>query len=379
MRIRVLLLAALLTSYGCDSHDPLGISRDPLLLEWNTRIPPGLTGYVVGASQRGVLATDGLRVYVTDTDSVVAFDTGTGEELWRVPSPCCLNRTRIYLDDGTLYMAYTDRFFALDPATGREIWAASGFDHVTGLSDQVIDQNRIYAPGLGIITALSRESGVVAWSTVLDPEVPALLHLTDGGDRVCFSMTRYSDPGEVGCLSKSTGEILWRLRSVEIDNPSSATVAEGVLVVGTPGNSEFSSSRAVYGFDLETGQETWRTDLQHRPLQDIVAYDGLAITCLAEERAEQAEFNPPCIGLLAASGTLAWSILLRQGGSDPMLTSGRLYVIDAGDILELDPRTGTILRRIVSEDGEPFVSTPVTAGGRLFALTQTELRSYRLP
>lgn len=391
--MRTTLLAYLASTisiacFACDSTGPLGSTDGPLRPEWVIASPPGLSGFTC-CSVSHVLAADGDRVYLTDTDSVIAVDATDGTRLWQRPAlqACCGAFTRLILDRGVLYVGYTDRLAAVDPSTGLDIWSSSP-DHITDMSPFILDETAIYVPGRGIVTAVSRSTGGILWSTVLESQLPAGMFLADGKDVICFSMTRYPGfnvsigPGQVGCLLKSSGEILWRFVSDSIDNPTSPTVVGQLLILGIAGISEFSPHRAVYAFDLDSGSVAWRIDPGVPPLKAFVAADQLAIACLGADGSgrggHRPEPEPPCVAFRPLTGEVAWRTSLTSLGSDPTPSGESFFVLDAGDIVQIDAATGAIVRHIEAEPGEPFLSTPVIAGGRLFALSERNLRAYRL-
>ena len=375
-------MSCLMVAVGCNAEGPLALVDESPAHDWSAAIPSLLFGQGIGE----LLDTDGDRLYVTDGDSLVAYDAEDGSVVWRLDpfSDCCGFFTRIRHSDGVLYAGHTDRLLALEPATGSVMWS-SEFDHITD-TPFVIDESRIYAPGRGTITAISKVDGAVLWAVELEDVLPAGIHLTGGEDRVCFGVNRWPGfgesvgPGTAGCIAKPTGDILWRVTSTEIETRSSPAIIGNRLILGSAGGSAFSTTRAIYAFDVDDGTLAWKIDPGMQPLRDVVSVGGRAVSCLGEGLGDgRLEIDPPCVALDPSDGSITWQTVLTRLDSDPVIERGRVFILDSGDVVELHPPSGGFDRVVESSAGEPFVSPPVLSGNRLFVLTSDSVHAYRLP
>ncbi len=198
----------------------------------------------------GMLIIQVLHGYTTDDPSyVVAFDSLTGKERWRIErptdapmeSPDAYTTPAILNYGGTTQIVISggDYVTGHDPATGKEIWRAGGLNprrqgNYRIVASPVISDGFIYAPsrrrpllairagGRGDVTA----SHVAwKWDERGGPDVPT--PVTDGK---YFYMV--DDSGMASCLDAKTGKLIWgpeRTAPGTVD--SSPLLADGKIYI----------------------------------------------------------------------------------------------------------------------------------------------------
>ncbi|WP_135824208.1 outer membrane protein assembly factor BamB family protein [Halorussus ruber] len=111
---------------------------------------------------------DGLVYVPTGTGPLVALETDTGAEAWRVDPPRGVQASPA-LADGTLYVACLDGTLrALDAATGDTEWTAAGKTYYGG---PTVGERGVYAVDIdGALSSWTR-SGGERWRVRIDPPV----------------------------------------------------------------------------------------------------------------------------------------------------------------------------------------------------------------
>ena len=168
-----------------------GISAETGLLDvWPKGGPPlvwkiqGLgEGYSSAAVASGRLFIQGQR---GDEEYVLAFDAGTGKQLWRVHTGIPFNESRGHgprstptVDGDRVYALAADGMLVcLETATGKTIWGYNIVDHFHGsvphwgISESpLVDGDRlIVTPGGrgAAVVALDRTSGKLLWQSQSD-------------------------------------------------------------------------------------------------------------------------------------------------------------------------------------------------------------------
>ena len=207
---------------------------------------PGATGKIVaidlasheilwqedlpGPSTRSIAAQDSILVVPTDVGIAVAFDTGTGRELWRFSTEAFTDTPVIGGD--TVYLAGLDlegtrgSLWAVDLRSGAKLWPH------TRPSGQTIPAPVVHADS-GVVHAGTVDGDVVALRAI-DGAVVWTRHV---GAEIASSPTRAGDilyvatNAEIFAMDAGTGDVLGTLAIDGI--PFSPAVAGGYLVLGT--------------------------------------------------------------------------------------------------------------------------------------------------
>ncbi|WP_093285821.1 outer membrane protein assembly factor BamB [Solimonas aquatica] len=224
---------------------------------------PGVAGDAVFAGSRkgdvvAVKRADGGKLWQAHLSSeVLAAPEGDG--------------SRVFARGGD------GKVYALSADTGAPLWSVDrSVPNLTlrGLSPPSVDGNELYV-GLdnGRAMALRSSDGQVLWEQTVSAPVGRneLERLTDidapllqeGGDVFVASFG-----GDLVCLDKDTGQVLWR-RSVR--SYTGLTLAGSTLVV-TDDNG------TVWGLDSSTGSALWHNeDLKYRQLSAPAVFEGKVV------------------------------------------------------------------------------------------------------
>lgn len=274
------------------------------------------------AYQRPAVA--GGRVFVTTLDdTVVAFDLGSGEELWTAERLDWIDAL-VPVRDGLL-VARGAGFQVLDPETGEEAWAhlaqaedgawlstesiavADGVAYVgysiranveLSIGDRSIVEGGVYAVDL--------ESGDVLWTGAVQDRVSAPPAVAD--DTVLVA-TRSGLSDAVLALDRSDGSLRWKVNGV---NGAPRIVAGTACFEGVDGETKRVGNVPVIeetwfyeGVDLATGAESWRRAFRGNGGSSAVAGDLILFA-----RGGRVD------ALRAATGGLAWSLSLDAAADD---------------------------------------------------------------
>lgn len=230
------------------------------------------------------------RVYYTAPDGLRCVDLRTGESLWEPAKP---GTGAIYALPGpTPYIWRTsaakfDRYNALTGALTKNV-TGPGTLYGSTLSRTVMDGNGVFYLNFfegGFWRALVKwdsnkadttwESGIV-WETIHnDLDLPEMFNP--------FNIAVWQEGGVIAiypnggtwtaAFDEATGELMWAIdRAEQIGFEGSGGILDGILVVPC------SADERVYGYDIYTGDEVWRSEpADHpwggfRPYQSVLAY-----------------------------------------------------------------------------------------------------------
>lgn len=319
---------------------------------------------------------DDGRIFTLDASDVVrAFNTKTGDRLWR------FNTQPKHVDASTFgggVAAGAKRVFvgtgygqviALDAATGKEIWRVSLNAPVHGAPT--------YADGRVFVVTVQNELNVLAasdgrklWSHNGLPE-PA--ELVGGASPAVYGDTvivPYSS-GEIYALRVENGRQLWN-DSLAAAQPvgalSSLADIRGEPVVDRDRVLAVSHSGLMVAIDLRTGDRIWTQNIAgtHAPW---VAGDFIYVLSSSDE----------LVCLTRADGRVRWARELphweepdKHEGSifwtGPVLAGNRLIVISSkGKAYSISPYTGAVLGQTDFPDG--VYIDPVVVDKTLYVMT----------
>lgn len=237
--------------------EPAG-PEPPVELQWSTRLGRD------GSIQTPVVA-DGQVFVATRRDGVLlALEAETGEQIWKEHFGQWLSELAVANE--TVYVK--DAFFQTedvqpnlisghDAVTGEQKWAYKLDDDEDQGITLVASSGVLYAAAEESLLALDASTGKLAWrfhpgephrrlsSVALGPEtVYASAHTTRLARRENLA-------GTVFALDPATETIEW---SVELRQAGDIALAGDTLVVR--------DLTDLYGFDSETGEQQWRTELR---------------------------------------------------------------------------------------------------------------------
>jgi outer membrane protein assembly factor BamB len=167
-----------------------------------------------------LLVTQG-SVYAATSNSLTAYNTSDGSQLWHLPDDSSLGQfMEITLANGIIYATQADGASALDARTGKLLWNYKANRHFSGYLAPLTDSDTLYISNFmsGMI-ALDLHTGNPRWQNQLggNGNRPALIAGTlfvGGGD------------GVIAAVRASDGKSLWRFPTNSgMSFPSSLIVA----------------------------------------------------------------------------------------------------------------------------------------------------------
>ena len=325
--------------YGPDSN---AVSRDkvvgpPQRMQWVCG-PTYARSHEINSSMAGMVSAGGGIFYIWDEGpvgqpekrfpsqwSLIARDGFNGMLLWKIPMPNWgwrqwhdetrwdnprerasmlrqLPRTttrRLVATGEKLYvtLGYEAPVSALDTATGELLHTFKG-THGTDeilLNSQILilcvrDTDRTginpkkdfrLSQNIGRIMAVNSQNGRVHWQSEPDTMSPLTL-------AICEDHVYYAKSGQVVCLDRANGQILWRSESVKGRGQSGTLVAQDKVVLFAYGPVAQAKEKRDYqtiryhqahAFSAQTGEKLWSSPPYRGPsghAQDIFVIDGLA-------------------------------------------------------------------------------------------------------
>ena len=401
MRIRVLLLAAMVLSFAAQAlaqsaanwpqwrgPNRDGISKETgLLKQWPADGPPLVwkasgagRGYSSFSIANGKLYTMGLR---GDREFVIAFDTATGKEAWATAHGSAFRNDRgdgprgtPTIDGDRLYaLGGNGDLSALDARTGKIVWSKNvlrefGGSNITwGISESpLVLGNKVLvnagAKGASIV-AFNKTDGSVIWKSQNDePGYSSGMPLdVNGLTQVIF----FTASRAVG-LDSRDGKLLW-----EYERP-----ANNVANVATP---IIRANRVFISSDYGTGggvieikpdnkaQEVYfNKDMRNHHSSSVLVGDylyGFSSSVLTAMKFD--------------TGEVAWKN--RSVGKGSLVyADGNLYCFSENGVVGLVEATPTGYsekgRFRIQQDSLPTWAHPVVAGGRLYLRDQDTIYAY---
>ena len=277
----------------------------------------------------GVAFANGV-VYVTSgIGKIVALDAQTGELIWDRQTRVPLNSVPT-VDKGRIFVISDDNeLFALDAADGEVLWSYQGIietaSMLTSPAPAVIDDVVLAPFSSGELVALRVQNGGVLWQDSLS------------------STARLTPLASLNDIS------------------GGPAVADGYVIATA-------QSGVMTAFDLRTGQRVWSVPAGSLSIPLITGDVVFTVTTTGQVAA-----------LNKLDGTVLWIKQLRNFKNlkkrkartvwtGPLLAGNRLMVASSGgDVVLLDPRSGTILKEMKVKSGV-FVP-PVIANETVYVLT----------
>lgn len=354
-------------------------------LTWKQKLPgPGVSSPVLW----------GNRVFLTSEDSepghrlVLAYDAGTGNELWRVAdgfepygkhqfnsfasSTPCVDADRLYLSwasGGNMkVMALTHEG---KPAWNKDLGAyheehGSGASPVLAGGVLVVVKDNV--GGDSFIAGLNPADGSMVWKyerqSVRTPfSTPLVFRQNDGREAVLVA----GNPKALTCLNAADGKLLWEVENSSPDDRpvASPSLADGVcfMSMGQGGTGKacvavrVTDAKPEIIWQIRKGIPYVPTALGDGKLLYLMG-DGGILTCLK-----------------AADGSVFYNerVFADKAYSSPVLVDGKIYCIGrSGKVAVI--AAGESFRILGEADlGEDMDSTPAIAAGHMFLRTRTHL------
>lgn len=410
MKLKSILLASVVSvsvaSATCQAEDwsqyrgPLGDGKSSeqiasvgsqigdLTVAWKAKTPLGFSSFAVGGDRAfTVVAVDG-------TETVLALNASTGEELWRAAMGSSDYghdggnngadgnrggdgpRSTPAISDGNVYVYDSHMVLhCLDAATGKPVWQHDIINGFAGrsikwlnASSPVVDGDAVYIGGGGAgqsFLAFNKRDGQLIWKSgdeTITHATPTLA--TIGGKK---QLVFFVQSGLVG-VEASTGEELWRTEfSFSVSTAASPVVSDNQVYCSAgygvgAGLFEVQSNSKVdeVWFKANELMNHWSTPIVH---------DGHLYGIFEFKKYGRAPLQ--CVEL--ATGEIKW----KEYGFGPgncILVGDKLVVLsDTGEvaIVAATPQGYQELGRSDVLDGKCW-STPAYSNGRIYVRSTEE-------
>jgi len=277
----------------------------------------------IGAVSSAPLPSGGLLYIGTSDGTLLALDAQTGVEKWRYQSRGPIQQTPVVTTELVVFANEADQVVAVDAITGAFKWQYKSETPeeytLRGHAGVAIDGDLIYTGfSNGILVALRKDTGSVAWSTSLKADADRFMDVDATPIVIADRVHASSSSGGVYALDKTTGLIRWRLPFWDAALPSSTGNVGGLA----------SDGKTLYVSVADLG--TYAIDLGGNVLWRVGARGG-------GEPAQPVIWNELLLYALAGSG---------------------LFIADrkTGETLEyFDPGDGVSARPAVTGSGQLFV------------------------
>ena len=271
----------------------------------------------LGMRIQAPLASDGKHLFIAGSEKdarVIALELSSGRTVWSQALPGAVLKG-IALDSSGLWVGTTDGTLAL-------------LDRATG------------------VPLLRKQLG----APIIGPPASAdsLLIVTTGG-------------GQVLCLRKRDGQVLWTFRTGEMIQ-SRPAVAQGKVFFG-------GWDRRFHALDLRTGKELWSKEISASRYFAPATPNPVVIGDEVVFVAAAAPGRPSVFACSAANGDTLWTYPISSHYASPLALGDRLiFGVVAGGFYALDARAGRPLWSFTTP--EPvFDASPVPFGGAVLAPT----------
>ena len=338
---------------------------------------------------------DGLLVYVTVQDQVIALNAASGQQKWNhalglvnhVDRPLAVANGVVLVASATVTELGKSQTSALglDLHTGQQVWAqllSTAADALFFYEPQANDGVAYFesetGPGGRQLTAADAASGQIKWQAPFSGTALAGDPAFEGS-RVFVPIDHAAAAGtstyttDIVALDAGTGTRQW---TAELG-------ALGVEVLAAGGGRVFATTKdgTAWALDGATGKVDWKFQFNDdAPSPPLLAGDTLYV----------GDGQGHFYALEAATGKQRWQTQLGQGvASRPAVGGGRVYVgSNDGNLNALDAATGAVVWKTQNELEHPFASSPyippqntqpVYADGTLFYFNVHDIIALQVP
>ncbi len=341
---------------------------------WRTRVGTG-SGGNTRLTATPVIA-DG-RIYVLDARArVAAFDTETGDRLWRTEltprkqSPQAGFGGGVSFDDGRLFVSTGfGNVHALDAATGEEIWKKE-FD-VPFRASPTADGGRVFVTTTdNQLQVLATADGRVLWDHQGISESAGLLGSSSAAVSGEIVIVPYTS-GEVYALRVQNGQTAWSDSLSRTGNLTALTALNDIAgrpVLDRGRVVAISHSGRMVSIDARTGQRVWTRDI-----------GGVQTPWVAGDFIYVVTLDAEVLCISRRDGRIRWITQLPRYRNEkkkedpiewagPVLAGDRLIVVSSdGFAVSVSPYVGGVTGGITIPDGT-FIP-PIVANKTLYVLT----------
>lgn len=359
-----------LGAFACGGTDHTGPGNGMIQL-WHVAL-----GSTVGSYWKGMPALDGTRLFVEDSNNVVALDAASGATLWTTkvrdfPVP---GAQQLLTASGKVFVSEAKYVTALDENTGAIRWQFAPDSDANAVSPSV-DPRGYYTGqrGIPVVYALDPGTGGLLWKTNIGPgwQYPAFIDAAlVSGDTVFavaehyLALNGFIRDIVVVALNRLDGSELWRFESShQQDGAGSGAILAGDLIIinNVVGNGVIAVSKTTHG-------EAWRLTVPNQA-------GGIALPALDGGTVYAGLGGGYVYALDQATGTVHWSHQ-TQTVVWGITKCGSSVVSNIYDLERYDPSNGVVTGHFSSnQNGGLFTSNLISDGTRVFVTGQDGVRA----
>jgi outer membrane protein assembly factor BamB len=300
----------------------------------------------------------GTSVFVTGPDALYAFDTATGQQLWREARdapPAAVAVASVGATRAVVYTtgrdADTSKVVAVDATTGKELWSSPATLEDVSRTGVAVDGGRAFVGDeSGKVYAIDLADGTVAWTGQTPGKLAGPVVVGDGVVVAIAAATDTNRSTTIVGFDEATGDQSW---SVVPDAAASfaslGAILDGDVVVAFP-------EGTVEGLSLEDGTRSWsaRIPALVSPFVAPAVADGAVF--LADSNGGAHRLEPG-----GGDGWLyEFNVAILR--ASPVVVDGALVIgLEDGSLGAVDVRSGHLIFRTATA-GAPVDGLAVTPG-----------------
>ncbi|PZP57422.1 MAG: hypothetical protein DI586_00590 [Micavibrio aeruginosavorus] len=352
----------------------LALNNAPLKKLWDADIGEGSQAKLPLVAQPVVFDK---QVFTLDTEGEVrSFDLATGKKLWEksvrpetededvISGGLAFSAGKLFVTSGY------NELLALNPADGKTIWKQK-MSSPSRAAPSILN-DRVFVVTLeNKIVAFDANDGKQLWDYQALSEVAGIVGAASPAVNNDLVIPAFSS-GEIIALRVGNGSVAWMddlSPTTRVGGLSALPDIQGLPVIDKDLAFAISFGGKMVAIDINSGQRTWEKEMSGTETPWVV---GNMIFVLSA--------NSELVAMNRASGAIAWVLPLasyiEEDGNrlgllwnGPVLAGSRLIVTGPeGNLLEVDPNTGKVIRRMKLDD--TVAVSPVIASGTLLLLTQ---------
>jgi outer membrane protein assembly factor BamB len=218
---------------------------------------------------------------------IFAFDAVSGAPLWEpfpLPAPVYPDRGGVALAGGSLFAADVNGIvLCLDALRGTRVWetqldgAARVYGAVVPTGTGLLAVTSATADGLGCMFLVETETGRVRHRIPLPGPSDSTPAFAEGR---AFAHT---DSGHLIAIDVTSGETLWTVHCIHVDDPASGTGFDSAPVIYEGQVYSASATGTVWRHAAATGEEGWNLAVTNSPLAGTPAHDGTLLYLPADD------------------------------------------------------------------------------------------------